>query len=90
MSDQRKISALLPRGAMDSIAGHGLARLVISGVRLLPFRAALGLLLSGVRVKERYEGSKKEVRRTSEPRRNAPPTRAARAGQSGKGGSYHG
>lgn len=91
MSQINKLSALLASDAIKQVADTGVDQLAIAGLRVQPFRAALGLLLAGIRVKKMLGGSSQAPRRKSGGgRRPKPCRRAPRTAQSGKGGSYHG
>ena len=84
MSQMKKLGALLSGGAVHRVVRPGGARLTIAGVRLVPFRTALGLLLACIRVKEQSEGSEREVKGKAGPRR------AGGARRPGQGGMHHG
>lgn len=90
MSEMNKIQALLASGAVQSVARTGVARIAIDGVRLLPFRVALGLLISCIRVNRKDEGGKKDPSRTVARTRRATGTPGCRASRQAKGGLHHG
>lgn len=85
-----KMDPLLSRSEVERLAETALAGLVISGVRLVPLRAALALLLGGLRVRVVCEGRTKDARRTHVPPRTVRCLRAPAVGHTTKGGSRHG
>ncbi len=90
MSQINKLSALLASDAIKQVADTGVDQLAIAGLRVQPFRAALGLLLAGMRLKSYSERSKKAVRRKPEGCRPQTARRTPVVPQLRKGGSHHG
>lgn len=90
MSQIHPLGALLSPHALAQVKRTGVSRLDLGGVRLVPFRAALGLLISSVRRKPAQKGSRREVERKTEGSRRRGVAPATAAGHYGRGGHRHG